>query len=245
MRILVTGGSGRLAVALGSEFLSHPPKSRSANWIHTPGKLDLNVVSFKSCIDSVRAFEPDIIIHAAAVVSAQATRDRMNTWKVNVCGTENITDAAIAVGARLVYISTDYVFDGENDGVPYTESDTPNPINFYGITKLLGEQQALRSPKSLVLRVPFRYAPWPYESAFVDQWTSARWIHEVAPDIIRAAQMDVTGILHIGGPRRSTFEMAREIKPDVKAGFRQDWKGMVIPRDTSLDSSKWGALCRS
>ena len=122
----------------------------------------------------------------------------------------------------------------------YREHDDPKPINFYYRTKRMGELIVMRNPNNLVIRAPFRYGPpWAYGNAFEDQWTSARWLHEVAPDVAEAALSSLAGIIHIGGPRRSLLQMARTVSPNVTPSRREDWQGLPIPQDTSLDSSRW------
>ena len=78
--------------------------------------------------------------------------DKDMCYEVNVEGTKNITDASIEVGAKLIYMSTDYVFDGKKDGL-YTEEDTPNPQSVYGLTKWLGEEEVRRNPNHFITRI--------------------------------------------------------------------------------------------
>jgi len=182
---------------------------------------------------------PDIIIHCAAFVDALgAETEKELCWRVNVDGTRNVARAA--AGSRLIYISSEYVFDGE-EGY-YSEDDTPNPINFYGLTKLAGELIAQEHPNALILRAGFRSdPPWRYARAFVDQWTSGRFVSEVAVDVARAALMRKIGILHIGGPRRTVFELAEVATPGIGQMKRAD-VAVRLPRDTSLDSTTWHFL---
>lgn len=88
--------------------------------------------------------KPEWIIHCAAFTNVEAAEDELKdvNWEVNVDGTENISEAAEIVGAKLVYISTDYVFDGTKKEA-YLPDDKTNPLNQYGIAKLAGEKVAL------------------------------------------------------------------------------------------------------
>lgn len=225
-RILITGGAGRLATELAKSL----PSSTLL-----PGRRDLNVARADDCDRAMHGI--GLVIHCAAVLSLESERDHLRAWAVNVEGTRNVMRSAARAACRMVYISTDYVFSGESG--PYEEDDFTCPVNFYGLTKLRGEEITTDSPNNLVVRAPFRYRPWPYDNAFTDQWTSARWLSEVAPDIAEAAQSDLTGILHIGGPRRSLYEMAAAAGEPVRESKREDWAGLRIPRDVSLDSSRW------
>lgn len=228
-RILLTGGTGRLGSALRRAY----PETIA------PGRFDLDIEDAAGCREAIRSESPDIIIHAAGFVNAvEAEAKRHECWTANVRGTENMVRAAN--GRRFVYISTDYVFDG-NQG-EYSEYDPPNPVNFYGVTKMAGEVIVSQYPNTLILRAPFRAdPPWRYPRAFDDQWTSCDFVSERAPQIIEAALSDWTGILHIGGRRRSIYNMAREVSLGVLPISRKT-AAVNLPEDTSLDSSKWHSL---
>ncbi len=130
MRIFITGARGML----GNDLVNTLSRRHE---IITSGSLDVTIL--KDTLASIKEADPDVVIHAAAFTDVDACEsEREKAYKVNALGTRNITVASSKIGASLVYISTDYVFDGEKkDG--YYEFDNPNPINFYGITKYLGE----------------------------------------------------------------------------------------------------------
>lgn len=204
---------------------------------HAPDRYELDIASLDSCNEAITRYDPDIIIHAAAWTDvAGAELYRGECWNINVRGTEHIAKAAR--GKRVVYISTDYVFDGERG--QYKEDDIPNPTNFYALTKLAGEIAINQYPHTLVIRTAFKPdGPWPYPMAFTDQWTSHEFISIIAPDIVRAALMEsLEGIIHIAGERKSIYDLARRVTPHVgKASIKN--LDVRLPRDTSLDSSKW------
>jgi dTDP-4-dehydrorhamnose reductase len=96
---------------------------------------------------------PDVIFHCAAYTAVDKAEENIDTCtKVNVDGTRNIAEAAKEIGSKLIYISTDYVFDGTKDGI-YEVNDTPNPKSIYGLTKYKGELEALKNDKTYVVRV--------------------------------------------------------------------------------------------
>lgn len=233
-RILITGGSGRL----GSAII--PVLQGMDGWtICKPTRRTVDVLD-ASALDWIEDIDPAIIIHCAAFANAlKAESNRAECWRLNVEGTRNMVQAA--AGRRFVFVSTDYVFDGVEGN--YSESDPPNPINFYGVSKLAAEMIVSEHENTLILRAPFRAdPPWRFARAFDDQWTSCRFASEVAPDVVAAALSDATGILHIGGPRRSIFDLANQASPGMMRCSREHFPGLRIPRDTSLDSSKWQAL---
>jgi dTDP-4-dehydrorhamnose reductase len=102
----------------------------------------------------IKEYKPDVIFHCAAWTAVDKAENEGKDLceKVNILGTKNITDASIEVGAKLIYMSTDYVFDGEKEGL-YTEEDTPNPKSVYGNTKYKGEKEVMRNPKHFITRI--------------------------------------------------------------------------------------------
>lgn len=232
--VLITGGSGRLGRALIAATKQYPDIK-----IIAPSHSEVDITDAMQCIWAIDHFVPDIVIHCAAYVDTlRAETDRRACWNANVLGTLNICHAARR--QRFVYISTDYVFDGHTGN--YSEEDIPAPANFYGLSKLAGEMVVTGCDEWLVLRAPFRDGPpWKYPQAFKDQWTSSEFLSVRAPQILQIALGKICGILHIGGPRRSIFELARSVSPGVKPAFR-DNAGCPLPRDTSLNSSKWHSL---
>jgi dTDP-4-dehydrorhamnose reductase len=226
--ILITGGTGRL----GSVLVKSIPCA-------APSHAEMPIDDAGKCVDVIAHYDPEIIIHCAAYADTQACQfSRTDAWRINVIGTKNMVRAAR--GRRFVYVSTDYVFAGDQG--MYREADVPAPLNYYGITKLVGELIALEHANTLVLRAPFRAGPpWPYERAFTDQWTSSRFASEVVPDVIASAQMPLCGILHLGGNRRAIYEMAKSATPSVGMMLRKEIT-VPLPEDVSLDSSKWHFL---
>lgn len=102
--------------------------------------------------DGIRRLAPDVIVHAGAFTGVDAAEGNADqAAAVNDRGTAHVAVAAAAVGASLVYLSTDYVFDGAK-GAPYVEDDAPAPLNVYGRTKLAGERHAVGVPDHLLVR---------------------------------------------------------------------------------------------
>ncbi|NLU04516.1 MAG: dTDP-4-dehydrorhamnose reductase [Methanothermobacter sp.] len=130
MKILITGSSGML----GSDLVDILSRRHE---VVTSGSLDIR--DLEGVMELLRETRPDAVVHAAAFTDVDcAETERDKAYQVNVLGTRNIAAAASAVGSSILYISTDYVFDGEK-GDGYLEFDEPNPLNFYGKTKYLGE----------------------------------------------------------------------------------------------------------
>ena len=148
MRFLITGYKGQLGYEIAELLRKNGYKD-----IIAIDKDDLDITDNEKTIKFITEKKPDIIFHCAAYTQVDMAEDNENlVYKVNVLGTKSITEAAKQVGAKLFYFSTDYVFDGEKEGL-YTEEDTPNPMSIYGKTKYLGEQEVLKYEKSFIIRI--------------------------------------------------------------------------------------------
>jgi dTDP-4-dehydrorhamnose reductase len=144
-RILITGGTGMLGTALVREWTG-----RAILFPVGPQHFDLRDAAAVG--DAVRRLSPQWILHTAAYTNVDgAESDPEACTAVNDRGTAHLAVAAAAMGARLVYLSTDYVFDGSKR-TPYLEDDAPRPLNVYGRTKLAGEHHARGVPGHLIVR---------------------------------------------------------------------------------------------
>jgi dTDP-4-dehydrorhamnose reductase len=151
MRILVTGAAGML----GHDLV--PVLSR-AHQVKGVDLEDLDITDRSAAAGFIQAERPEVVIHAAAYTDVDAAEsDPAKATAVNSRGAENVASACREVGARMILISTDYVFDGEKR-TPYVESDRPNPVNAYGRSKLEGEILARRAlPTVTVVRTAWLY----------------------------------------------------------------------------------------
>jgi dTDP-4-dehydrorhamnose reductase len=151
MKILITGGRGMLGrdlcAAFGAEHACIPV-----------GRAEAHIADFDAVAALVRSVSPDLVIHAAAHTDVDGCeRDPDLAFRVNAAGSWNVAAAARSVEARLVVISTDFVFDGTSDR-PYTELDPPHPINHYGASKLAGEELAARAcPETYIVRTQWLF----------------------------------------------------------------------------------------
>jgi dTDP-4-dehydrorhamnose reductase len=132
MRILITGSKGQLGTSL-QEVLNQD----EASGVDLP---ELDLVSFNETLKKVKDINPDLVIHCAAKTQVDDCELKPEeAYAANVLATRNVVNACQMVDASLVYISTDYVFDGKNNK-PYLEYDRCNPQSVYGMTKWQGEE---------------------------------------------------------------------------------------------------------
>lgn len=104
------------------------------------GRAELDITDGQQVRETLARLRPEIVFHTAALTRVNLCEERQQeAWRVNVSGTSNVAAGASDIGAKLIYFSTDYVFDGRL-GRPYVETDRPNPINVYGQSKLRGER---------------------------------------------------------------------------------------------------------
>ncbi|CAM2940537.1 dTDP-4-dehydrorhamnose reductase [Paenibacillus sediminis] len=133
MKVLVTGASGQLGQDVVSLF------AEAGHTLLGCDRQMLDITNQEQCFTLVNEFHPDVIIHCAAYTAVDAAEtDIDQAYAVNAMGTRNIAVAAEAIGAKVCYISTDYVFDGTSE-LPYHEYDNTNPQSIYGKSKRAGE----------------------------------------------------------------------------------------------------------
>ena len=149
-RYLVTGVNGQLGYDIVREL-----KDRGEEDILALDIDDMDITNKEQVDKIVKAYNPDVIFHCAAWTAVDKAETLDDVCRsVNVIGTKNIADASIEVGAKLVYMSTDYVFDGTKDiNELYNEEDTPNPKSVYGQTKFEGEEEVRKNPNHFITRI--------------------------------------------------------------------------------------------
>jgi dTDP-4-dehydrorhamnose reductase len=151
MRIVITGAEGQLGSSLQRVLAAHEL---------LPVDLPEHDVTDQEIIPTITTFQPQLVIHAAALTDVDGCeRDPDSAFKVNAEGTRIVAEAGRLCDAALLYVSTDYVFDGTK-GEPYLESDEPNPISVYGKSKLAGEA-AVRDvlARHYIVRTAWLYGP--------------------------------------------------------------------------------------
>lgn len=221
MRIVVTGSGGMLGQDLATCLeLNH----RVVRLYHA----DADITNPKQIRDVFRNAKPELVIHAAAITAVDDCELKPDLARaVNAEGTRNVAQACKDCGARLIYISTDYVFDG-NKAEPYEETDEPNPLNVYGQSKLQGEKYVLELlQKAWIVRVAWLYGPMGKNFVHAilqqalegnpirvvnDQWGSPTYTMDVAESLKQLIANAPPGIYHMTNQGHCSWhEFAQEI----------------------------------
>src|SRR3972149_2938865 len=265
-RLIVTGASG----LLGSKIVKLTRKNYEVTPLHDtrklhPYSLKLDITDQKRVLNLFNKLKPKIVIHTASETNVdKCENEKDHAWKVNVDGTRNIALASSSREAKRVHVSTDYVFDGEK-GL-YNEEDKPNPVNYYGVTKLEGENQVINHCQNhVILRTSVLYGWHPQKQNFAtwvidslkqkkeitvvdDHYNTPTLADNLAEMAIEAAERDLRGLYHASGRERtSRFEFARQIaetfnfdpslvKP-IKMNQLTTWIAKR-PKDSSLNTDK-------
>lgn len=157
-KILVTGCNGQLGRAVRKEYAGEEVTFINTDVTEGEGVLALDITDVDAVMELVRREKPDVIINCAAHTNVDLCEKQWDSaYRINAIGPRNLSIAATAVGAKMIHVSTDYVFEG-NGTRPYTEFDAPNPISAYGKTKLEGERfvQAF-ADRYFILRTAWLY----------------------------------------------------------------------------------------
>ena len=222
-KILLTGGTG----LLGKELLKLAP------YIHAPTHTECDILNYAQILKTLENIKPSIVVHAAAFTDVKlAEKSPAACIETNVVGTINVIKACKKKKTKLVYISTDYVFDGKKGN--YNTNDGINPLSKYAKTKAAAELLVRTYDNHLVIRTSFFGHSFPYEKACTNQWTTKDYVDIISLKVLQTIKSNKKGIVHIGSRRRSIYEMAKERNPDVKKIKIEDLN-FPIPQDVSLN----------
>lgn len=157
-KILVTGCNGQLGRAIRKEYADSNVEFINTDVTEGDGVKALDITDVNAVLKMVEETKPDVIINCAAHTNVDACETQWDlAYKINTIGPRNLSIAASKAGAKMIHVSTDYVFEG-NGTRPYTEFDEPNPVSAYGKTKLEGENFVKAfADKYFILRTAWLY----------------------------------------------------------------------------------------
>ena len=157
-KILVTGCNGQLGRAIRKEYAGSDVEFVNTDVTEGEGVKALDITDVDAVLKMVEETKPEVIINCAAHTNVDACETQWDlAYKINAIGPRNLSIAASKAGAKMIHVSTDYVFEG-NGTRPYTEFDEPNPVSAYGKTKLEGENFVKAfADKYFILRTAWLY----------------------------------------------------------------------------------------
>jgi dTDP-4-dehydrorhamnose reductase len=224
-RILICGANGLLGQRL-SLMLSAQSEYEVLNtsiersFVYDSRLFDYNQLDITNRSDVkslISSFQPTVILNAAAATNVDwCESNREDAWKANVTAVENLAEATRKVHAKLIHVSTDYVFDGKNG--PYDEEAKPNPVGYYGKTKLASENAIRTAEISFaILRTNVLYGSgigvkanfplWVVNNLTAskpitvvdDQFGNPTFVSDLAMAMIKVFELNREGVFHIGG----------------------------------------------
>jgi dTDP-4-dehydrorhamnose reductase len=244
MRIVVTGAAG----GLGRAFLAVVPAHHDVSAL---AHDDLDIGDHHAVQAAIAALEPELIVNGAAFTDVDANEtDPIRAFRDNAQGPQSLALAATAVGAVLLHVSTDFVFDGSLDR-PYDETDEARPLSVYGRTKLAGERLVRQAgPRHVIVRTGFvfgsgddfltgqldRLAAGDDVEAIEDRIGSPTYVGHLAERLLPLVLTGLPGTFHLAGPESTTwFDVLRrcaaiggfggEVRPQ-----RAEDLGLAAPR---------------
>lgn len=246
MRVLITGSNGLLGqhlIKLLIETTAFEIIATGKGECRLPFKpsnlykyYSLDITDGIAVNDLVPFHKPDVIIHAAAKTQPDPCElNPIECWNINVTATRFLVSVAESINARFIYISTDFIFDGTTG--PYKETDIPNPVNYYGSSKLAAEKAVIESnPDSYrenwtIVRTVLLYGnilvgnrsniiSWVKENlennkpikVVSDQWRTPTYLEDLAKGILLVVEKNAFGIYHISGEEgMSPYDMATAV----------------------------------
>jgi dTDP-4-dehydrorhamnose reductase len=228
VRLAVTGRGGQVARSLAERAGGDVEVVRV-------GRPELDLAQPETIAPALAAVRPDVVVSAAAYTAVDQAEDEPDlAFAINAAGAGAVARAAAGIGAPVIHLSTDYVFDGEADA-PYGEDHAPGPASIYGASKLAGEEMvAEANPRHLILRTAWVYSPFGRnfvgtmlrlaadrdEIAVVsDQWGNPTSALDIADGILvaalklrRAADFPGHGVYHLAGAGATNWSgLARHV----------------------------------
>ena len=227
MRVLVTGAAGMVGRAVSE----HCRSCGDEVFDYDRGGLDIS--DAQRVLETIERDKPEAVINCAAWTDVDGCEsDHARAQAANAAGPENLAKASRQVGAILVTISTDYVFDGEKDGF-YTQRDDPNPTSVYGVSKLDGERRAqIACARTIIVRSGFIFGPGGKNflstiaervqrgekfGAIGDAWGTPTYSRHLAARLRELARLDLPGTYHVAnaGAGASYEEFARAVVTEL------------------------------
>ena len=221
-KIVVTGGTGRFGQCLRNFRTNHQ--------MLFPKKKELDILNLRNYL---KKNKPDILIHLAGLSRPMKIHEKniLKSIDLNIIGTANITKVCSILGIKLIYFSTNYVYQGTKGN--YKETDPLLPVNNYAWSKLGGEASVQLYKNSLILRVSMTEKPFVHKKAFANVKSSFIYHEDVRKYLFKL--LSKKGVLNIGGKAQYIYDFAKKSNKDVKKDYLKKNSNHNIPFDSSLN----------
>ena len=205
-KIVVTGGSGRFGSILQKKYKS--------NKLLYPSKEQLDILSTESVEKYLKKTNPKILIHLAGLSRPMRIHDNniSKSINLNIIGTANIVNVCSKLRIKLIYFSTNYVYQGKKGN--YKETDPVLPVNNYAWSKLGGESSVQMYKNSLILRVCMTEEPFIHKKAFSDLKTNFIFQKDVADILFKI--LNKKGIINVGGIIQTPYNFGKKYNKNIK-----------------------------
>ena len=207
MRILITGGDG--------EFCKHLVEQGKEHSFLTPSKEEADIRHYWKLDRYFYQHQNDFdyVIHAGAITRPMVIHEDNPSLSIqtNIVGTSNVVLMCERYNKKIIYISTDYVYEGKDGN--YKETDAMKPFTKYGWSKLGGECAVQMYKNSLILRVCMTEKPFIHKKAYANVFTSFAYQEDVAKKFFKI--MNKKGIINIGGEKKTVYNFAKKDKNDI------------------------------
>ena len=234
MKILITGGNGEFCkhlVRAGKEYSFLTPSKQSMY----PG-LDVRDYWNVDYYFRKRENDFDYVIHAGAITRPMVIHEDNPTLsiKTNIVGTSNVVMACEKYKKKIIYISTDYVYEGVDGN--YKETDAMKPFTKYGWSKLGGECAVKMYDNHLILRMAIQKKPFPHPKALVDMMKSYMYMEDAAEVTLKL--LNEKGIINVGGKSQSVYDFVKESNSDAEPITLSEISDVNMAKNCSMDTTK-------
>ena len=208
-KILVTGSDSRFGIIL--------KKIKSKYLFTFRNKKQLNILSANSIAKNINKYKPDYILHLAGLSRPMSIHEKEinNSIELNIIGTCNLVKEASKRNIKIIYFSTNYVYQGKKGN--YKESDPVKPWNNYAWSKLGGECAVQMYKNSLILRLSMTEKPFIHPKAYANVKSNFIFQEDAAKIILKI--LNKKGIINIGGPSKTIFNFAKIYKKKIKKKY--------------------------
>lgn len=233
--ILISGGEGRFAKAL--------IKVNKKYKIYAPSKKTMDILRQSSIEKYIKNKKIDYFIHAAAFSNPMAEHKKKikKSIMTNIIGSANVAVCCYKKNIKLIYISTNFVYEGKRGN--YCENDSLLPVNEYGWSKLGGECASHIYNNSLILRICMNDDQFPHKSAFTNYITSFLKKTEAAKITLKL--LNKFGVINIGGKKQSAYNFAKNLNVKIKKSKINKSGQRVLGKNTSLNISKLNKIIKN